>query len=1354
MGTIERKIIFHFLFFFYLLPLFGQQGSLSFQHLISEDDLSDLYNEYIFQDSRGLVWISSSDGLNIFDGKKVTNFKPNSPNSKNIRGTHISSDFFEDSSSNIWFTSDDGINCYDRAQDEFFFYQLETGKSQLGISDYYGFYLDQYDRFWLRIGMDNEGQLHIFDTKNKTLHDTHIGSIDGLRIKVVTNAKKNVSQLISSYCFSEKGLDIIEIDSNSDRVFQKEIHHHSLGDIKPKDGYVDHTSNIVWLGSSKGLIEFNLSSHQFKLHKNYNGNFIGKIWDIEAYKDNQLFISSSTGILIFNKKDKNFIEHHQAKNLSTNGLLESNSEGLYIDHDDNLWISQWGKGINFTNLKKNKFTLPSATKGLEILHLVENHDQNIWVSTNQSEVLVYSPNYQLIDRFEIINQSEKRVNLKQLFLSPNNEVWGIEDQGIAYYKFDNNKKTFKEKGQFPEDFTFRKIIKTKEGKIYGFILGKKSIFEIKANKDLLTFDSIPHFDFSETQHIRKYFEDQNNITYLYDSKGSLSIFTKKNNDFNLTKTIPISELCFDFYDIPNQPFLLIATNQGLKKFSQETFEFVSFEEGKYNLPSQIYFSIIPDKNGELWLPSNNGLVKYNHTTGMHRIFSIADGLQGKTFNENCALKASDGKIWIGGINGLNIIDPSDIKYLTTPPQIYFSKFLVDNDTISLRQPIHDLKEIHLSNSQNTFSLEYVAIDYSDCESVKAKYRILGPNDEDETWIETDRSHVIERYDMKGGDYVIEVLGANSDGIWMDEKEAKRIAVKIDLHYSETLLFRLGVPIGFSLFSIFFFIWRYKKKAAEKFAEEQRKIQAELAEGKRKNKERLQEEKIKNLEELNLFKSTVYSNITHEFKTPVTIIKGYAEMIDGNEKEKTIINRSSNDLLRLINQVIDVSKLESSQLKATYIQADVIGYLKHFVEPFQSLANKKQLTFSIDFEEDSWLLDYDEQKLEHIVSNLLSNAIKFTPRDGQIDLKVGKFLQEGKEFLKIEVKDTGVGISKEFQKQIFDRHFQIEKDRKLNKGGTGIGLAFCKDLVELMGGNISITSDIGSGSHFKVLLPAHYDAVKEEKFYHLEEKSAMDAIPLQPVGIDEEDDRPVLLIIEDNIDVSNFIRAIIGTRYQTLVAYDGEEGLQLAKAHLPDLIVSDVMMPNKNGFEVCEHLKNDIETSHIPLILLTAKDGFRTEIEALTRGADVYMKKPFRSELLLIHLASQYKRLNSIQQRYENLKPEDEPKDDALEIEDKFVKDLREFVEENITTAKPRDLDEVFNMTTSTLIRKLKTLTKKTPSQFIRTIRLQVAEQLLITTDERVSQIAYQVGFNTPEHFSKEFKLLFGKSPKEYRDKSN
>ncbi len=514
---------------------------------------------------------------------------------------------------------------------------------------------------------------------------------------------------------------------------------------------------------------------------------------------------------------------------------------------------------------------------------------------------------------------------------------------------------------------------------------------------------------------------------------------------------------------------------------------------------------------------------------------------------------------------------------------------------------------------------------------------------------------------------------------------------------------------------------------------------------------------KRLKEINQLKNSLFTNITHEFRTPLTVIKGMTDTIKSNLKTQKLddlenslemIKRNSDGLLHLVNEMLELAKIESGNMELHLVQADVIPFIKYVSESFNSLAEENQISLTIYSEVDTLIMDFDENKLTSIISNLLSNAIKFTSENGKIIVHINQIIIKEKPYLFIKVKDNGVGITEEELPNIFNRFYQTDASSVRESEGTGIGLALTKELVDFMQGSIEARSTLNKGSEFNVTIPVTRSAAQSEPKQTIKTPRSSISIPILNQNQETDSELPLLLIIEDNLDVAHYLKTCLKDTYETLHAVNGIEGIGMAIEKIPDIIISDVMMPGKDGFEVCETLKSDKRTDHIPIIILTAKTSIEDKLKGLSHGADAYLAKPFIKEELFTRLEQlvslRKKLISKIQKEGTNSLLKKRTKNPKLQFLQRIVKLIHDDISDSNFGSE--HLSKKLVVSESQIYRKIKAITGKSTAIYIRSIRLQYAKDLLINTNKTVSEVAYEVGFNDPSWFSRAFKDEFGFSP--------
>jgi signal transduction histidine kinase/DNA-binding response OmpR family regulator/streptogramin lyase len=746
------------------------------------------------------------------------------------------------------------------------------------------------------------------------------------------------------------------------------------------------------------------------------------------------------------------------------------------------------------------------------------------------------------------------------------------------------------------------------------------------------------------------------------------------------------------------------------------------------------FGIGEDAGGNLWLFGASGVEKFDPE---RETFELFDHTSGFSFNPSGRKVSKNKEGWYCTMsikNGFYIFHPDSIETNRIPPDVLITQFRLFNQTVQpgegspLSQHISKTKTVQLKYNENDIAFEYTALHYDRTEKVKYAYKMKGI---DEDWVTVGHERIARYPKLPPGNYTFQVKAANADGIW--NEQGASLSISISKPWWNTWLAYVLYAIGGAGVVFFLYTSELKKK--------------------------LQQAEAQRLAELNVVKTRLYTNITHEFRTPLTIILGMADQININPGEwlsegMDMIKRSGKTLLHLVNQMLDLSKLESGVMPLHLIQGDIVVYLKYLFESFHSTAENKNIQLDFLAEPKSLRMDYDPDKLLNIVFNLMANAIKYTPQGGTITMEVFRE-GGGRQLLKLIVRDTGTGIAPQNLPRIFDRFYQADEGQR-NVGGAGIGLAIVHELITLMQGSISVESEVGQGTEFTLLLPITQKAPISATPSLLDMK---EQLPFELLSEDVQADekmvrtgeKPLLLVVEDNVDVVTYLSSFLMEEYQLLTAGNGRAGIELAIENIPDIILSDVMMPEKDGFELCQALKTDERTSHIPIILLTAKADIASKLEGLEFGADAYLTKPVNREELELRLRKLLESRKLLQEYYFKIYPEGDKKE-VYQREDAFMEKLHEIMDAHLDDENfgIKDICQEMFISRMQLHRKLRALTGKTTSHYLRTYRLQKARKMLLNSNMTITEIAYEVGFKSPGYFSSSFTETFGKSPLEFR----
>lgn len=782
------------------------------------------------------------------------------------------------------------------------------------------------------------------------------------------------------------------------------------------------------------------------------------------------------------------------------------------------------------------------------------------------------------------------------------------------------------------------------------------------------------------------------------------------------------------------------TTNGLSIYDPEADSFKNYHEGN-GLLHNIIQTLIEDNSGNLWIGTKKGLQMLDMKTGRFTDYTAIDGLPYNFINYQWSAKDSAGNIYLYVWDKLVKFHPDSIPKRMDAEPVYLLDFFLNHSLTKvggkdsvLKKQVRFTEQIHLNYDQSDFGFSFAMPVFYKSRQIEYFYRLEPYQTE---WQSNGTGNEAHYTNISPGQYTFRVKARTAAGVWSTRDASVQVAISPPWWRTWWAYLLYGAT------GILLLAWMRDYELRRKMAR---------AEALR-------------LQELDSLKSRLYTNITHEFRTPLTVIMGAADNLTHDVNVRNLIRRNSKNLLRLINQLLDLSKLDSGSMKMDMVQGDIIHYLRYLTESFYSMAHEKGISLRFYTEVEELVMDFDEVKVQHIIYNLLSNALKFTQSGGSVVFHTSKKARERHRWLQLRVQDTGAGIAPAQLPHIFERFFQADSSTTRKGEGTGIGLALTKELVEMMGGTIEVKSRPGEGTEFTVLLPAH----RSETTAKLETDFTSSSVlapelmpdPLSPEARNEQKEtappteRPLLLLIEDNKDVAAYIKTLLRKDYQISIAHDGQQGIDLALETVPDIIISDVMMPKKDGFEVCGTLKQDIRTSHIPIILLTAKAEQKDKVAGLKHGADAYLMKPFDKAELFVRLEKLLELRRKLQQRYSGgATATGSPLTPAVPtLEDVFLEQLTAATEEIM--GDPENaiarLERAMQLSQMQLYRKLKALTGQTPSLFIRSVRLRKAMHLLKTTHLNVSEIAYEVGFSDPAYFSRAFKEEFGMPPSSLRN---
>ena len=870
-------------------------------------------------------------------------------------------------------------------------------------------------------------------------------------------------------------------------------------------------------------------------------------------------------------------------------------------------------------------------------------------------------------------------------------------------------------------------------------------------------------------------EDRFGRIWIGTTGGGLNLFSEKENSIflhwlqktgeqNSISSNNIYSICESKFSVEDKKTTLwIGTSNGLNQFiiknkDQDLFDFnveIKSYTVKDGLPDNSVNSILEYENGNLWIGTASGISLFDVAKKTFTNFTIADGLNGTVMNYESALKLDDGIMLFGSTKGLNIFDPKKIELSMFKPPVVITDFQIFNQSVALgensllKENISNTKKIFLPYDKDVFSFEFAALDYNSPGSINYAYKMEGF---DEDWILSGKRRFVTYTNLDPGTYTFKVKATNSDGIWNDQFTSVAIIINPPWWRTPWAYIAYVILIMLGLFTI------------RRFEINRSKLRDEL-----KMHEFEAEQKSK-LEEM---KSRFFANLSHEFRTPLTLIKGPLELLEREKNNQTvvkqieIIKRNSDKLKELIDQLLELSQLENTTILLKASKENIVSLLKGLVSSFESLALQKNITLKFNSNIDYLNAWVDNSKFEKIINNLLSNAFKFTPESGTVEVGIKNITVDQNKFAEIIIADNGIGIPKEKLNNIFDRFYQVDDSSHRSYGGSGIGLSLVKELIDLHKWEIFVESNAGKGTKFIIRIPlldtylndsekivfgnSSKTFIKEKANQEL--KLADKKITVNDNNISS-NGKQSILIVEDSEDLRKYLSDLLKNNYTIFEAANGELGIKVATEILPDLIISDVMMPLMDGFEFCEKIKSKWQTSDIPVILLTAKASFESKLEGLEIGADDYLTKPFHSEELFIRIKNLLEQRKRIREKY-NKEIETVSSSNIISTADEeFINKALSIVEKNIdkTNFNTEELAKELFISRTQLHRKILAISGQTPGEFIRIIKLKKAANMLLEKKLTVTQIAYEIGFASPAQFTRAFSKQYKCLPSEYSNK--
>jgi len=1331
-----------------LLVLLGIVFSVSnygfnIKKLGAENGLSNNNVISIAQDCDGFIWIGTKDGLNRFDGNKFQIYRHLNNDTNSICSNVLNCVYADKNDDIVWIASEKkGLDAYNYKTLQFTHYQHNSNDKKSiaanGITHISG---DDKGNLWLAT---YSGGIDYLDKKTGKFTHYNQSNVKGLVSDYNWYVMEDNGKLYVGHVIN--GLSIIDIkDRTAINFVHDPTNPNSLCDNTVTCIFKDSKEKI-WIGTLNGLCYFDPANgimkniHSKPLYKwSLSDNFVKSI--VET-KDHKLWIGTQgngISILDMNQLTANFnpddlIFEHIGEEDTDEGLSNTSVQALIQDTYGNFWTGGFIGGVNFISNREEKFKRieykKNSSKNLPnriINALSLDKYNNLWIANGPGGVLSYNISTQTISSLDI--KFIDPTIITSVFIDSKNNLW-IGTASGKVFVYNNRTKTPKELNIIPgigivmiynifEDSSGSVWISTDGG--LGFV-GKNSNFiqVYNANNSQLTDNNI-----------RSVSEDNMGNIWVGTASGSLQVFNKYFKQLlNFTETSNLYGINQIIRNSKNK--MIICSQNDLLIFEDirgKKIKRIGISDG---LPENYIISVVEGKNSdELWLSTTNYICLINIKTNKTRTFTTADAICQGDFMRSCVAKTTNGTIFFGSQNGITYFNQQYYESVNADLSVKISSFQINDKK---KQFLSDYvnfpltEKIVLSHYQNTFQINYNVLDYSISNKVEFSYQMSGLDD---SWYYIGKEKQLTFRNLRPGKYTFKIKSRLQNKDWSDKITSMIIIVKPPFW----LTWWAKTIYVIVLLSITIFIIRFYKKRME--------LENSLELEKRNNEQEqlLHEEKLK-----------LFTNITHELRTPMTLIIGPLEDMISNKSfpqafsnKINAIHRTSTRILNLINQMLEFRKLETNNRALKVEKANILTLVYQIGLRYKELYQNKNVAFEIILPEEPIEMFYDPEIITIILDNLISNAFKYTLK-GKVKLELKEQIENNIDYTVISVIDTGIGIAKDELPHIFNRYYQAS-NRQYNTTGSGIGLSLVKGMVELHEAEIYVESELNNGTSFKVNLlknNTYPDAIHQEVIEYTENE----------VNIPEaDDDRKLVLIVEDNTEIVDYISECLINSYDIITADNGKVGYEIACKKTPDIIISDVMMPIMDGMELCKILKLNVLTSHIPVILLTAKNTLQDKTEGYDAGADSYMTKPFSGNLLksrVKNLLQSRIKLSDTNSSFNNKKLT--LHESANQLDKDFIEKVTIFIEQNIENENLSIpiIASQMNMSHSSLYRKIKALTDLTTNEFIRKVRIRMAEQLLQTNKYTVNEVMYRVGINgSSTHFRQNFKDEFGVNPSEY-----
>lgn len=1353
------------------LPVLANENGRVLRYSLKEGLSFGIVNS-IVQDKKGLMWFGTGDGLNRFDGTSFKVFKNNPDDPKTVSGNYIKT-VFADVDGKIWTTSRNGLNEFVEETESFKLHKPLPARNSLGsdISD-----ISQAGDGNLWISLNGSG-IALFNKKTETFTYYNQRTTPHLASNSILNTFEDSHGLLWLGT-RDFGIEVFKLTKNR-QIVNAQLDLSAIPSARINGIYEDHLHNI-WIASAKGLILFKRSEGKFyvlhvatsrrsDIYLSILENDRGQL--LVGVQDGGLYSLDLTQVKDRRPEDLTFEKVNDSHNQ---GITQRSVQSIYMDRDRNIWAGTYGEGVYLISRIPEKFRKfekkirdDRAESYLRYYGMCLDNEGYMWLGTDGDGIYKTNSSGEVVKHYAASSGPGNLSDAAVIAAYRDSEggLWfGTYSKGLFLYSPKTD--SFRRYSNIANDPSslakndVRVIFEDSRKDIWvgtnGGGLGKMDRKTGKFVNYLTTNSTINSND------VRSIVEDGTGNLWIGTYGGGLNYLNVKTMQFESFFNDPnkvdylSNRIIFSLYFDKAERLWVGSEGNGLLVYDTKTRKTIRFTT-RNGLANDVIYSILPEDNNKVWLSTNKGLSRITLSNNRIENFDQSNGLQAGQFNPNSALyNPRDKSMVFGGTEGWNLFFPKYIapsaykpKVMITGLQLFGQDIEVGDKRdgrVILDRQIGEQQEVVLEPSQSVFSIQYTALNYAYPEGNSFAYKLEGL-DRDWNYVQDERSATY-RY-LPPGSYTFRVKSANQDGIWFEDFASLKIRI-LPPWYQTWWAYVLYISI---IAVIIYYYQQYKVRQAKL------KYEVQLAHFETQKEKEVNEKKL-----------AFFTSISHEFRTPLTLIinpvKELLQKADDRNQENnslTIVYRNAKRLLSLVDQLLLFRKAEQGADKLKPAKQNIVDLALEVFQCFTHQAEQKYINYQFVCESDNLEMVVDREKIEIALFNLVSNAIKYTPTNGSVSLEIIDLGQQ----VQLLVRDSGQGISKEAGDQVYSVFHQFQDNRFPSKGGFGIGLFLTKVFVESHFGAISYDSEVGKGTLFRVLLwKNHPNLLEQDQSNPTSENNSIllgelseddilltsSTVSKHQMVVDElSSDTKTMLIVEDDEDIRQYIGQAFADRFKLLQAESGEEGIALVRKHMPDIIISDVMMNGISGIEMCQQIKTDVSLSHIPVILLTASTSQETRLKGIEGGADDYISKPFDKTLLMARVDAILKSRNDLQRYFYN--------EITLQASDfKISSEYKEFLKECIRVVENHLTDPTFSikvlaaeigMSNSTLYNRIKSISGQSTNSFIRFIRLRRAAQILITTDITISEAAYQVGINDIKYFRENFQKLFGMKPSEY-----